>query len=189
MGKRKREDPKRVLPRKQKERQKTEVKKLLTAVGRAFLRVTASIPSSARADAVALQWPPAARAQAAAATATPAAVAPTGEIVNVEEELLVEAPSPLLARAVSGSRSLLAAASCGAASGISRGREGASESARMRRGLKERKCVHFHRSTLSSSLSIVLTAIETEPLLPSILPASSFRQQPHRSPGASLPQL
>ena len=66
-------------------------------------------------------------------------------------------------------------------------REGGS--ARMRRGLKERKCVHFHRSTLSSSLSIVLTAIETEPLLPSILPASSFRQQPHRSPGASLPQL
>ena len=63
---------------------------------------------------MALQWPPAARAQAAAATATPAAVAPTGEMVNVDEEeeafggsLLVEAPAPLLARAVSGSRSLL----------------------------------------------------------------------------------
>ena len=116
-----RENPKRAARKQRGQIEETETKR--TAVGTAFRRVTASIPSSARADAVALQWPPAARAQAAAATATPTAVAPTGEMVNVEEEafggmLLVEASAPLLDRAVSGSRSLLAGA--GGACGIAR---------------------------------------------------------------------
>ena len=98
-----------------------------TAVGTAFLRATASIPSSARADAVARQWPAAARAHAAAATATPVAEAPAGEIVNdddvacgggASDELVEEeAPSPLVARRlVSRSPSLLVAA-CGIVKG------------------------------------------------------------------------
>lgn len=103
-----------------KERKKGKGKKtFLTAVGTAFLRVTASIPSSAKAEAVARQWPPAARAQAPAATAMPASEAPRGETVKVDdggggnndgededdvgdpelESELVEVSAPLAARA------------------------------------------------------------------------------------------
>jgi len=68
-----------------KGRKEKEKKTFLTAVGTAFLRVTASIPSSARAEAVARQWPPAARAQTPAATAMPASEAPRGETVKVDD--------------------------------------------------------------------------------------------------------